>query len=813
MRFQPVARYVFLALLVIGLSEPAVADLWYEHYERAEEAIRTENWTEAIAQLNQAIEKKADPGVRVRTYGMNFINYHPYLKLGVAYHSLGQHAVALEAFDTEESLGAVQNSPADLESLQSFRQLANDAKQDEATAAQERIKEVVQSALAQASQLEREGQLEGAMTAVGRALAVDQSNAEATAVMDRLRNLVAGQERARETNARVASLVEQGRSLLAAGDFQEASSVFSQALSLDPSDEIRALRDESQEKLRAQLQADRDVEDRRTFVAAGLAEARRLESAGQFGEALDGLQAVLAVDPENRDAMQLQTQLLAAQQEQQQEDQLSQILRQGQRLLEAGQLEEAVAVFNRAVGMDPTNADARQYLNQAFLDLNRFILGAAGPDAKLPPGIQFVPDLRITLLPELPDDVSVQPGEEGEKAQIVSSADFVISGTIVHQSPARVQLLRDGQQLESATIQEQKIGELYLSRFAFSHRLKAGLERMSIVATDEDDLVARSNYFVFYDRPIYAHPFFPVAIVLAFGAAVVVFVVYRVHRRNRFLKRRFNPYVAGAPILKDDLFVGRERLMARVLQSIHNNSVLLYGERRIGKTSFQHQLKRRLEALKDPEYDFYPVFIDLQGTPQERFFSTIAEDVLEELGPVLGDRSGASPKDGDPYTYQQLVRALREVLKTLGNRGPKRAKLVLLMDEVDQLNDYDPKINQKLRSLFMRSFAEDLVAVVSGVAIKKRWASEGSPWYNFFEEIQVRPFRHGDARELIERPIRGIFKFDKGVMDNIIDRTECKPYLIQRFCVALVNRLHEEKRRTVTGSDVEAVAESMEARS
>ncbi|NIR23527.1 MAG: hypothetical protein GWN78_09705, partial [Gammaproteobacteria bacterium] len=47
----------------------------------------------------------------------------------------------------------------------------------------------------------------------------------------------------------------------------------------------------------------------------------------------------------------------------------------------------------------------------------------------------------------------------------------------------------------------------------------------------------------------------------------------------------------------------------------------------------------------------------------------------------------------------------------------KKVKLVLLIDEVDELNDYDPKVNQKLRSLFMRSFAENLVAVVSGVGI------------------------------------------------------------------------------------------------
>ena len=36
-----------------------------------------------------------------------------------------------------------------------------------------------------------------------------------------------------------------------------------------------------------------------------------------------------------------------------------------------------------------------------------------------------------------------------------------------------------------------------------------------------------------------------------------------------------------------------------------------------------------------------------------------------------------------------------------------------LIDEVDELNHYDPRINQGLRSLFMKRFAQSLAAVVA----------------------------------------------------------------------------------------------------
>jgi hypothetical protein len=106
----------------------------------------------------------------------------------------------------------------------------------------------------------------------------------------------------------------------------------------------------------------------------------------------------------------------------------------------------------------------------------------------------------------------------------------------------------------------------------------------------------------------------------------------------------------------------------------------------------------------------------------------------------------------------------------------------------------------------MKNFAENLVAVVSGVEIKKQWEREGSPWYNFFEEIEVKPFEPQEARELIERPISRIFKLDGGVVEKIISLTAGKPYLIQKMCVSLVTRLHEQRRRRITIADVEAVA-------
>jgi hypothetical protein len=52
----------------------------------------------------------------------------------------------------------------------------------------------------------------------------------------------------------------------------------------------------------------------------------------------------------------------------------------------------------------------------------------------------------------------------------------------------------------------------------------------------------------------------------------------------------------------------------------------------------------------------------------------------------------------------------------------------------------------------------------------------------------------------------GVFKIDQKVIDRIIELTDRKPYHVQRLCVALVNRMHEQGRREISTADVDAVA-------
>ena len=73
-----------------------------------------------------------------------------------------------------------------------------------------------------------------------------------------------------------------------------------------------------------------------------------------------------------------------------------------------------------------------------------------------------------------------------------------------------------------------------------------------------------------------------------------------------------NPYIAGNPVTGTEMFFGREDIFEFVRQTLigrhrDNSAIVLYGQRRTGKTSVLYQMRSQL----DPRY--LCIFVDLHG--------------------------------------------------------------------------------------------------------------------------------------------------------------------------------------------------------
>jgi len=183
----------------------------------------------------------------------------------------------------------------------------------------------------------------------------------------------------------------------------------------------------------------------------------------------------------------------------------------------------------------------------------------------------------------------------------------------------------------------------------------------------------------------------------------------------------------------------RERLIQRILCTIHNNSILLLGDQGIGKTSVLLEIRDRLRDSENSTYAFFPVYIDLHHVPESLLFAAVSDAILRQISQTSPPRQvngTASQRAG--YDHSDLANQVRQVIRTLSESNSRSIRLILLVDGIDKVNTYAPRTAQRVRSLFMAGFSENLVMVASAVKIDKQWEQEGSPWYNFFEEIELR---------------------------------------------------------------------------
>lgn len=338
-----------------------------------------------------------------------------------------------------------------------------------------------------------------------------------------------------------------------------------------------------------------------------------------------------------------------------------------------------------------------------------------------------------------------------------------------------------------------------------------GEHEITFEITDEVGGKAQITRSITLVRPFYLNPFLWAVIVgllligfgLRFSAAL--------RRKRRAMLTHFNPYIAGSPVRSYGMFYGRDALMHRIQGLVHKNSFMIHGARRIGKTSMLLQLKKNLGALESPEYKFFPAFIDLQGVREDDLFHHMMDELLSHRDDWGIEPEGLLFREGDQEKYlaRQFSKDIKRLINILQERESVHIQVVLLMDEVDVLNEFSEKTNQKLRGIFMKDFAEHLSCVMAGIHLKKEWDSAGSPWYNFFEQIPVDAFSEEDAEALILDPVKGIFSYEKEAVTLIVEDTACHPYLIQKVCVSLIGDKLKQGNYRITKKDATEALERL----
>lgn len=273
-----------------------------------------------------------------------------------------------------------------------------------------------------------------------------------------------------------------------------------------------------------------------------------------------------------------------------------------------------------------------------------------------------------------------------------------------------------------------------------------------------------------------------------------------------------NPYIINLPLtLEQEIFVGRVDVASRIEQLLLNRRrppLLVYGQRRMGKTSLLKNLSRLLPNT------IIPLYVDLQGPATKAdnyagFLYNIARGIVDSayeqrrlsLPPLTREAL-----QSDPFTY--FDEWLDEVEQWLGLKDTA----LLMLDEFEALDSainrgryHEEDVLGMLRHMIQhRPRFRILLAGSHTLEEYQRWSS----YLINVEAVHLSYLTRDEAIQLIESPTPEFpLRYEPAARERVLQLTRCHPFLIQLICSEIVELKNEQdinERLVAQVSDVEA---------
>ena len=251
--------------------------------------------------------------------------------------------------------------------------------------------------------------------------------------------------------------------------------------------------------------------------------------------------------------------------------------------------------------------------------------------------------------------------------------------------------------------------------------------------------------------------------------------------------RPVNPYIVGNPIKDQASFFGRQDIFREVLQVLRqreSNAVVLYGQRRIGKTSVLLQLENQFAQAKE----FTPVYFDLQDKAAKSL-SEVLFELSQHISKVTGHTVAKSSDFDRTGDYFRTV-FLPEVAQKVAKGG-----LVLLFDEFDVLDS--PMQTQASEAFFpyLRAWMADVQRVKFVFVIGRRPEDLSVRTMSAFKGVQstrVSFLSTKDAQSLVlQSEVDKSLKWKQSGVQCVLDLTHGHPYFTQLLCSVIWENAYE----------------------
>jgi hypothetical protein len=244
------------------------------------------------------------------------------------------------------------------------------------------------------------------------------------------------------------------------------------------------------------------------------------------------------------------------------------------------------------------------------------------------------------------------------------------------------------------------------------------------------------------------------------------------------------------PVSDPRMFTGRKEIREEILVgSRRGDSYAVIGGTRSGKTSLLFEIKRILleELGGKSAYVVGPVFLSTHQFPKLSQTAIYREIVLNFKNSVLPLRfPNLQLEDGrlfDPQiTDDKAFPAFQEVLETIVRTVSQDLRIVIMIDEVDELqrHEWSKTFFNNLRHLISQSSLQrNISMIIAGtLAIYSLYNVAGSPFLNVISGTKkLRLLSLEEASQLINQPTGG--QLPPAITQQTYLETGGHPFLIQ----------------------------------
>ncbi|MGB6167331.1 MAG: AAA family ATPase [Geitlerinemataceae cyanobacterium] len=273
-----------------------------------------------------------------------------------------------------------------------------------------------------------------------------------------------------------------------------------------------------------------------------------------------------------------------------------------------------------------------------------------------------------------------------------------------------------------------------------------------------------------------------------------------------------NPYIIGDPV-EGKQFVGREDIIEQLekhwVLKQHLQSVVIYGHRRMGKTSIVRNAAQNLGARVKLAY------INLQAIGS---LYQGAGDVLMAICDGISRVVSIPPPSDDDllrFGFRTFDRYLESAIEHLGEQG-----LIIAIDEFEKIEDWiaagqlRPDFLEVLRATAQKS--SQIAFALAGLhTLDEMTQDYFQPFFASFVNIHVSFMNQKATRQLLVGDDDSLLGYLNDTVKSIYDLTAGQPYLVQLIGYCLVSRYNQQvfeegqKRDPVFAvEDVEAVIAS-----